>query len=766
MPGGRETDRVACRLALAPALMREQLTRYWGFDTLRPLQAEAVQAAVSGRDSLVVLPTGGGKSLCYQLPPLLAQPGRPALTVVVSPLIALMKDQVDGLVLAGYPAGALHGAVPAEASREVCRSVQDGTTKLLYVSPERLLSDGFLPWLSAQGVASFAIDEAHCISQWGHDFRPEYRRLAEVRRALPDVPVHAFTATATPRVRQDIVAQLHMRDPVVLVGIFDRPNLTYRVLPRVGNGEEQVEIVLRRHLGDAAIVYCISRAQTESLAETLVSHGFSAAAYHAGLARDARSRVQDAFLAERLDVVVATVAFGMGIDRGDVRAVIHASMPKSVEAYQQETGRAGRDGLPAECVLLYSSSDTVKWSQLMERSSTEAVVPEAVVQAQRELLYQMQRFCAGARCRHQALSAYFGQDCPANCGACDVCNAELEVFPDSTTVARKILSCVARLRDPFGAAYVADVLRGSNSARVTARGHHHLSTWGLLKEVEKDTLVSLIDQLVDLGALDRELGPYPVLRLAPVSGPILKGNLPVRLLRVRPSEVLVATDRKRRRDQGADLTADEQYIFEALRLLRRALADERGVPPFVIFGDAPLVEMARIRPGSLANFATIKGVGHAKLEQFGERFLQAVALASRERGLDLDSGRGDVVPVPTGAPDAPERIAKKSKQVSKSRQEAFALFALGKSIIEVASLLGRAESTTEEYLGEWIAIEAPPSVAPWVDPATYDRIRDAASKAGHGRMKPIFDELGGSVGYGTIRVVMAHLRGGAGGAPA
>ncbi len=602
--------------------MRDVLKQYWGFDTLRPLQAEAVEAACAGRDAVVVLPTGGGKSLCYQLPPLLRE--RPGLTVVVSPLIALMKDQVDGLVLAGYPAAALHGAVPAPQAAEVRRRIERGELKLLYVSPERLLSDGFLTWLADRNVVSLAIDEAHCISQWGHDFRPEYRRLAEVREALPGVAIQAFTATATLRVRDDIASQLEMRDPAVLVGGFDRPNLTYRVIPRVGSGEDQVEAALRRHAGEAAIVYCISRKQTEALADHLVKRTFSAAAYHAGLDHSTRSRVQEDFLGERLDVVVATVAFGMGIDRGDVRAVIHASMPKSVEAYQQETGRAGRDGLPAECLLLYASSDAVKWTQLMERSSTDAEVPAPVLRAQRDLLNQMQRFAASARCRHQALSAYFGQNIPNDCGACDVCNAELDEFPDSTTVARKILSCVARMRDPYGVAYLCEVLRGSTGAKVNQRGHDRLSTYGLLKELDKDTLVSFVDQLVDLGALTRDPGEFPVLRLAAPAGPILKGTEPVQFLRVRGAEVLVATDKKRRRAQGVSLSPGEQRIFDDLRAVRRQLAADRGVPAYVVFGDASLLEMARQLPRSLSQMAQIKGVGAAKLEQFGERFLAAI----------------------------------------------------------------------------------------------------------------------------------------------
>ncbi len=737
--------------------MQDVLTRYWGFDTLRPLQSEAVAAARAGRDSLVVLPTGGGKSLCYQLPPLLRGADEPSLTVVVSPLIALMKDQVDGLVLGGYPAAALHGAVPANEAAEARRGVERGTIKLLYVSPERLLSEGFLGWLSRQRVAALAIDEAHCISQWGHDFRPEYRRLAEVREALPDIPVHAFTATATPRVREDIAAQLQMRDPAMLVGTFDRPNLTYRVLPRVGNGEAQVEAVLRRHAGEAAIVYCISRKQTESLADHLSARGFSAAAYHAGLDVGRRSQVQEDFLDERLDVVVATVAFGMGIDRGDVRAVVHASMPKSVEAYQQETGRAGRDGLPAECVLLYSSADAVKWSQLMERSAAEADVPVAVVRAQRDLLFQMQRFAASARCRHQSLSAYFGQELQGDCGGCDVCNQELEEFPDSTTVARKILSCVARLRDPYGAAYIADVLRGSNQAKVIQRSHHLLSTYGLLRDVDKDTLVSLIDQLVDLGALLRDEGDYPTIRLTHTATPILRGDVPVRLVRVRPPEELVATDQRRKKAQGAALGPEEQAVFDDLRALRRQLASERGVPPYVIFGDAPLMEMARRRPSSLAGFAAIKGVGAAKLDQLGERFLAAIETSAAARGLALDPGASPRLSAPLGAPaKAPE-----PRGPTGARAAASVLFARGVAIADVATTLDRAPGTVVQYLVEWIEQEQPVTVSAWVDDATLARVREAAAGMDSDRVRPVFESLGGTVDYDQLRVAMAWLRTGA-----
>ncbi len=530
----------------------------WGFESLRPLQREAIEASLAERDSLVVMPTGGGKSLCYQVPPLVS--GR--LCVVVSPLIALMDDQVAGLTMAGYPAGALHGQVGEEEAASVRARAESGELRLLLVAPERLLTSSFLNWLkrlerTGGGVESFAIDEAHCISQWGHDFRPEYRRLADLRRQFPSAALHAYTATATERVREDIIAQLGLRDPVVLVGRFDRPNLTYRVAPRIRLEDQAIE-ALRRHEGQAAIVYCISRKDTESLAGALRAAGIDARAYHAGMGAEERRRVQDYFRNERLDVVVATVAFGMGIDRGDVRLVLHAAMPKTVEHYQQETGRAGRDGLPAECVLLYSATDAVRWRQLMERAAAEAMAetgeaPSGALEAQLELLGEMQRFSAGARCRHTFLSEYFGQAYEApggeveGCGACDVCLSELEEVEGATVIAQKILSCVARVGQAFGAAHVIAVLRGANSAKVRERGHDQLSVYGLLREEPKDVLAAYVGQLVDQELLAVEPGQYPILKLTAGSMDVLRGNREARLVRARS----VDAHRERSRERAA-----------------------------------------------------------------------------------------------------------------------------------------------------------------------------------------------------------------------
>ena len=494
----------------------EVLEKFWGFDTLRPLQEAAIRAGLEGRDSLVVMPTGGGKSLCYQVPPLIAK----RTDVVVSPLIALMKDQVDSLCQIGYPAAALHSGLDSEAMREVEIGMTEGRYRLIFAAPERLLSPRFLSWLESAEIRNFSVDEAHCISHWGHDFRPEYRQLAELKERIPGISLHAYTATATLRVRDDILTQLRLRDPVELIGNFDRPNLVYRVLPRVDAHAQTLE-VLNRHRGEAAIVYCLSRRDTEDLAASLAANGLRAAHYHAGMDPQQRRRTQEEFMSERLDVIVATVAFGMGIDRSDVRCVIHTALPKSVEHYQQEAGRAGRDGLDAECVLLYSGADAMRMQSLIERSAAEARAPRQLIDTGIGLLHQMRSYASSLRCRHAALSEYFGQRYEKeSCGACDVCLEEVEGVEDGTVTAQKILSCIARTDERFGATHIADILVGANTARIRQWNHQQLSTYALLKELPRKSVLNLIYQLVDQG-LDRALrrGPTgPSAQLAILGG--------------------------------------------------------------------------------------------------------------------------------------------------------------------------------------------------------------------------------------------------------
>ncbi len=599
--------------------------RYWGYSELRPLQEQAIKAGLEQRDSLVVMPTGGGKSLCYQVPPELAQ----RTDIVVSPLISLMKDQVDGLRECGYPAAALYSGMTPEELRRTEEQMLEGRFRLVFVAPERLLTPRFLQLVERLEIRAFAIDEAHCISHWGHDFRPEYRQFASLKKRFPQASVHAYTATATERVRADIAAQLRLRDPAILVGTFDRPNLVYRIVPRV-DARAQVLEVLQRHRRQAAIVYCISRKDTESMASFLQANRLRAAFYHAGMEADERRRTQDEFAAEDLDVVAATVAFGMGIDRSDVRCVIHAAMPKSIEHYQQETGRAGRDGLEAECVLLYSAADVLRWESLIEKSAGDAEAAPEIIAASRQLLDHVRRLCSGVHCRHRKLSEYFGQEyLKPTCEACDVCLNEVEGLADATVTAQKILSCVARAGEHFGAEHIVDVLLGASTDRIRRWHHEELSTYGLMKGTARPALTNMLYQLIDDGLLERTTDERPVLRLTDASREVLRGNRSVQLLQPK-------TKVKKTRFDEKSWESVDAGLFETLRNLRRQLADERRVPAYVLFSDATLRDMARVRPGSPNALLGIRGVGERKLADLGERFLEIIETYCRENRLPLD----------------------------------------------------------------------------------------------------------------------------------
>ncbi len=604
--------------AAADLALADALHRVWGFSTFRPLQREAMHAILGGRDSLVVLPTGGGKSLCFQAPALVEGPApRRGFALVVSPLISLMKDQVDGLRVDGVAAAYLNSTLTYEERDAVMGELRSDRIRLLYVSPERLVgegSQGFRRSLQQSGVRFIAIDEAHCISQWGHDFRPEYRQLGRLRDDFPGVSLHAFTATATERVRRDIVEELRLADPDLLVGSFDRPNLTYRVLRRA-NLPRQLFDIIGRHDGEAGIVYCPSRREVESLAAALEAEGLRALPYHAGLTDAVRSRNQEAFLDERVDIVVATVAFGMGIDRSNVRFVVHAGAPRSLEHYQQESGRAGRDGLPAECVLIYSGGDFLRWRQMLEANGEWS-------DSARTLLRDMERYASGTRCRHRAILEYFGEtDRRHGCAACDWCLRELDEVPDATIVAQKILSCVARVKQTWGIAHVTDVLIGRATEKVVAARHHELSTFGLLKEEPATAIRGFVEQLVGDGLLAREGDPYPVLRLTAAGTALLRGEGACTLYReIRPPSS------RRSRGRGrveAPATVDEA-LFTALREVRLRLARERGVPPYVIFHDTTLRDMVARRPRTVDDLYEVYGVGARKAADFGDAFLDAI----------------------------------------------------------------------------------------------------------------------------------------------
>ncbi len=616
------------------AAAQAALRRHWGYETFKPLQEEAVAAALAGQDCLVVLPTGGGKSLCYQLP---AAMGR-GLVLVVSPLIALMDDQVAAAREAGLDADALHSNLEAGHRGEAYRRLAAGKTDLLYVSPERLLVGDLLEDVAPRLIL-IAVDEAHCVSHWGHEFRPEYRRLAEVLERFPRAARMALTATATPAVQEDICAQLALRGPARFIGHPDRPNLVYRAFARRDQTAQVLEVV-RIHSGEGGIVYAQTRKDVERLAAKLEGEGVSCAAYHAGLPADRRRRAQDDFVNERLDVVVATIAFGMGIDRSNVRYVVHANTPRSIEHYQQESGRAGRDGLPADCVLLFAASDLALHRALALKDGPLAPERQRVLERQ---LREIGRYAVAPVCRHRLLVEHFGAIYQAKeadadmeaagCAACDVCLGETKSLSDEEALltAKKVLSGAWRMGGRFGAGYVVNLLLGRNDERMTRNGHDALQVFGILKESGEAAVRSWMDQLIVQGFLEVvEEREYPLLRITPAGQDLCRDEGAVRLgVPAAPAGRSRKKSRTLRKGLGADLPSDEE-LFERLRRLRRLIAEKLGVPPYVVFHDSALVEMAALKPKTLAALRGVKGVGDRKLERYGRVFLDVISGQSPE----------------------------------------------------------------------------------------------------------------------------------------
>ncbi len=585
----------------------------FGYDAFRPLQREIIEATLAGRDVFALLPTGGGKSMCFQLPALL----RPGLTVVVSPLIALMKDQVDQLQAAGVAATFLNSTLSAAEARSRLAGLHRNEWRLLYVAPERLMLDNWQENLKAWNVAAIAIDEAHCVSEWGHDFRPEYRQIARLRDLLPEVPLMALTATATERVRHDIVAHLRLRAPEVFVASFNRPNLTYRVTPKDGPARQIVEFVRRRE-HESGIVYCATRATTERVAEALAARGLPARPYHAGLDADERARNQELFLRDEVRIICATIAFGMGINKPNVRWVIHYDLPKNIEGYYQETGRAGRDGLPGDCLLLFSAGDAAKQTHFIDEMTDEQ--ERQVARAQ---LRKMVHYAESAGCRRTELLGYFGERFPLeNCGACDNCLEPRETY-DGTVLAQKFLSCVFRIRQASrfgcGANHVIEVLTGADTDKIRRWGHDRLSTYGIGRDLARPQWAAICRELLRLGYLMQAEGEYPTLELTEDGLGALRSRRPIEL--TKPME----TPKARRVTRREGEIACDEILFERLRGLRKRLADERKVPAYVIFGDATLRQMARDYPETEAQMEGVFGMGEKKRAEFGAVFAAEVA---------------------------------------------------------------------------------------------------------------------------------------------
>src|SRR5437667_6843485 len=590
--------------------LADALKNYFGYDAFRPLQEEIIRDALAGRDVFVLMPTGGGKSLCFQLPALLQD----GLTIVVSPLISLMKDQVDALQTSGISATFLNSTLEREDAKARWRGLHRGDYRMLYVAPERLMLETFLERALNWNIAQIAIDEAHCISEWGHDFRPEYRELEKLRQHLPDAPVMALTATATERVRADIIKQLQLRDPRCYVASFNRPNLTYRVIPKT-SAYEQLLAFVRSRPNESGIVYCASRKSTESLARNLNEDSISAKPYHAGLTSSERTQHQESFLRDDVRVVTATIAFGMGINKPNVRFVVHYDLPKNIESYYQETGRGGRDGLPSECVLLFNPGDVVKQLHFIdEKSENEARIARAQLQ-------QMVHYAETRECRRATLLRYFGEQYPEpSCEGCDNCLSPRETF-DGTIPAQKFLSCVHRICAKsgfgFGLNHVADVLRGADTEAIRQRGHNELSTYGIGRDLKRDVWQALGRELLRLRVLECAPGRFATLTLTKVGRETLRDRTPITL--TKQIEV-VGRDQKAR----AGAIECDEMLFKQLRVLRRKLADERDVPAYVIFSDVSLRQMARNYPTTASEFRRIPGVGEQKLKDLAEPFLSAI----------------------------------------------------------------------------------------------------------------------------------------------
>ncbi len=700
------------------------LKNHFGYSAFRPLQEQIVRDALAGRDVFALMPTGGGKSLCFQLPALL----RDGLTVVVSPLISLMKDQVDALQATGVAATFLNSALESAEARARLRGLHNGEFRLLYVAPERLMLDGFLENLKRWNVAQIAVDEAHCISEWGHDFRPEYRELAKLRTHFPEVPVMALTATATERVRSDIVEHLKLRAAQCYVASFDRPNLTYRVIAKSAPYEQLLEFV-RARPADSGIVYCASRKTADSVATRLNEDGIKAKPYHAGLDAGERARNQEQFLRDDVRVIGATIAFGMGINKPNVRFVVHYDLPKNIESYYQETGRAGRDSLPSECVLLFSAGDVMKQTRFIEEKNPQEQ------RIAHEQLRQMVHYAETRECRRTTLLRYFAEERPnESCNGCDNCLNPRETF-DGTIAAQKFLSCVHRVHAKsgygFGLNHIVEVLTGADTEAVRSRGHHELSTYGVGRELKRPAWQAIGRELLRLGLVEVSPGKFATLILTEAGLAALKQRTAITLTK----QIEVAESGKRR--TGA-IECDEA-LFERLRALRRTIADERDVPAYVIFSDVALREMARSYPTTGAEFRRVPGVGEQKLKDFAEPFLAEITdyLQSNPRRS-------------FAAPN--ESSARTISKLTDSEAETLRRFRQGDSAREIARARGFVPGTIYTHLDR--ALECGEKIEPsrFFQTEEEAEIARAFRQVESGRLVDVSALLDGKYDMGLLRI--------------
>ncbi|MCC3587776.1 DNA helicase RecQ [Microcoleus sp. PH2017_30_WIL_O_A] len=717
--------------SLAPSSLEQSLKHFFGYDSFRPGQREIVEAALQQRDMMIVMPTGGGKSLCFQLPALL----KPGLTVVVSPLIALMQDQVEALQDNGIGATFLNSTLSAMETRSRETAILEGKIKLLYVAPERLLGERFLPFLdivaSKLGISAFAIDEAHCVSEWGHDFRPEYRQMERVRDRYPDIPIMGLTATATERVRQDIIQQLNLRNPYIHVASFNRPNLYYEVRQKTKHSFAEVLQIIQKK-GGSGIIYCLSRKKVDEVAYKLQQSGIQALPYHAGMSDVDRSTNQTRFIRDDVQVMVATVAFGMGINKPDVRFVIHHDLPKNLEGYYQESGRAGRDNEPSHCTLFFGFGDVKTIEYIIEQKPDE--------QEQRIARQQLRRvinYAESSDCRRTVQLSYFGDSFPGDCGNCDNCCNKKPV-EDWTLEAMKFLSCIARCQEKFGMNHIIDVLRGSKSQKILQYQHNQLSTYGIGKDRSADEWKKLSRSLINQGFLDEKTDGFPILKLNEKSWEIMKRQRTVEIAIEAPREVQGRT---------RSLAVEVEGLFSILRSLRKQIADEQFVPPYVVFADRSLRDMAEKRPQNLTEFEEVYGVGSNKRDKYGKVFLEAIHAFCQEQGLPIGTASADVANLPTLA-NAP----------SYSQMQTWELYRQGLTVQAIANARGMSPTTIAGHLVELMDMGREVDINLLVESESQQAIVQAIEVVGDEKLRVIYEYLQERYTFEEIKFVRAWWR--------